>query len=179
MCKTHINFPPFYLGIKGKVVKKICAMELLAVCLTHSYLIFNSFKHFSLINWIKSWSYKRSFSSDIESTVYIFESYCLILVSVLNRKFNTDIVFWSKLNSHLENDIGNPYLPAFNVFEDIKCRVFLKIVEICSSLIPFQENIKLELNNMILFIDINNCLKHCWYVYKGRSQIELLILNSA
>ena len=50
-------------------------------------------------------------------------------------------------------------------FENIECWIFFEIVIVCSGLIPFQENVKFELNEVVLFIDINNSLEDCRDVY--------------
>ena len=69
---------------------------------------------------------------------------------------------------HLEYNIGDPNLLNFCFIEDIEGRILLHILIAGSQLIPIETYFKLELNDMILFIDFNNRVKYCTYVDFGR-----------
>ena len=121
-------------------------------------------KHFSLVQSLQACSCKVSFSGHIEGAVHTLQRNGFIRVSVLNKDFAQKGILQP---NDLEYNIWYPNFLHFGFIEYIKGRVFLHILIACPQLIPIEANFKLELDNMILFIDFNDGVKHSAYVYFG------------
>ena len=76
-----------YLSVKGEVMKKVSAMELLAVSLDHCDLVLWSLEHLSLVQSLQTCPGEVSLSGHIEGAVHTLQWYGLIWVSVLNQDY--------------------------------------------------------------------------------------------
>ena len=128
-------------------------------------------------------------ASSILSRPALVNSPSLVTKIVLSMSFRVialfESVFWTKFNhlnlildlAYQKHHIRNPYLINLSLIKSILSWDSLEIMILGSTFIPFQLNLKFELNLMILLIDFNDSLEYCGYIDIGCNYLFIISLQ--